>query len=63
MVRGRFPSGQHAEVQFLVSGEPGINSDEMVGALNDALRSGLLAILLVTLLVGDDGRFSPSYLD
>jgi len=42
---------RHAEVQFMVSGEPVINTDEMVGALKDALRSGALAILLVTLLL------------
>ena len=42
---------QHGEVQFLLSGEPVINTDEMVGALNDALRSGILAIVLVTLLL------------
>lgn len=41
-----FPS-----VDCMVSGEPVINTDEMVGAANDAFRAGLVALLLVSVLL------------
>jgi predicted RND superfamily exporter protein len=51
----------HPDTNFMLSGEPVINTDEMVGAKNDALRSAGLAILLVTLLLSTayKGLFRP----
>jgi len=41
----------HPGLRFMLSGEPVINTDEMVGALRDASRSGLLSLCLVSLLL------------
>ncbi len=42
---------RHPEIKFLVSGEPVINTDEMVGAVQDAVRSGALSLVLVSFLL------------
>lgn len=42
---------RHPEVRFFVSGEPVINTDEMVGAVGDAVRSGTLSLVLVSFLL------------
>jgi hopanoid biosynthesis associated RND transporter like protein HpnN len=41
----------HPAVNCLVSGEPVINTDEMVGARNDAVKCSLTALVLVSLLL------------
>ena len=41
----------HPGLRFMLSGEPVINTDEMVGALRDASHSGVLALGLVALLL------------
>ena len=41
----------HPDTIFMLSGEPVLNTDEMVGAKNDAMRSASLAIVLVTVLL------------
>lgn len=42
---------QQEDVTLTVSGEPVLNTDEMVGAQEDALRSGKLALVLVCILL------------
>ncbi len=41
----------HPTVNCLVSGEPVINTDEMVGALNDSIKCSLTALVLVSLIL------------
>jgi uncharacterized protein len=41
----------HPRVTFMVSGEPVLNTDEMVGARDDATRSGATALVLVCILL------------
>lgn len=41
----------HPRVTFMVSGEPVLNTDEMVGARDDATRSGATALILVCILL------------
>ena len=41
----------HPRVQCMVSGEPVINTDEMVGGRDDACNSGITAIVLVCVLL------------
>ncbi|NCP78846.1 MAG: MMPL family transporter, partial [Desulfuromonadales bacterium] len=45
-------SADNLRVNFEVSGEPVINTDEMVGARNDALKCSLTALILVSLIMG-----------
>ena len=43
---------EYKDVTLTVSGEPALNTEEMVGAQQDALRSGKLAFVLVCILLG-----------
>jgi uncharacterized protein len=44
-------SSEHPRVSCLVSGEPVINIDEMVGARDDAVKCSLTALVLVSLIL------------